>query len=79
MELPADEPPGTPWSDRGMAYHFFDGTSWVSNPDYQDANNIARVDAARNGLYGILENLHQLSAKEIFRTLFHFRITFVAL
>lgn len=53
MELPADEPPGTPWSDRGMAYHFFDGTSWVSNPDYQDANNIARVDAARTGFGAI--------------------------
>ena len=45
--------PGTPWSDRGMAYHFFDGTSWVSNPDYQDANNISRVDAARTGFGAI--------------------------
>jgi hypothetical protein len=45
--------PGTPWSDRGMAYHFFDGTSWVSNPDYQDANNITRVDAARTGFGAI--------------------------
>ncbi len=45
--------PGTPWSDRGMAYHYFDGTAWVSNPDYQDANNIARVDAARTGFGAI--------------------------
>ena len=45
--------PGAPWSDRGMAYHFFDGTNWVSNPNYQDANNITRVDAARTGFGSI--------------------------
>jgi hypothetical protein len=45
--------PGTPWSDRGMAYHFFDGTNWVSNPAYQDANNINRIESARTGFGSI--------------------------
>jgi hypothetical protein len=45
--------PGTPWSDRGMAYHYFDGTNWVSNPDYQDANNIVRIEPARTGFGSI--------------------------
>jgi hypothetical protein len=44
---------GSPWSDRGMAYHFFDGTNWVSNPPYQDANNINRIESVRTGFGSI--------------------------
>jgi hypothetical protein len=44
---------GTPWSDRGMAYHYFDGTNWVKNPDYQNVNSIARVEPARTGFGSI--------------------------
>ncbi|MFN5317412.1 MAG: T9SS type A sorting domain-containing protein [Bacteroidia bacterium] len=45
--------PGTPWSDRGMAYHFFDGTNWVNNPNYFDAANISRIEPARTGFGAI--------------------------
>jgi len=44
---------GTPWSDRGMAYHYFDGTNWVKNPDYQNVNSIVRVEPARTGFGSI--------------------------
>lgn len=41
--------PGTPWSDRGMAYHYFDGTNWVSNPAYETVAGIDRVEPVRTG------------------------------
>jgi len=39
----------TAWSDRGMAYHQFDGTAWTKLPDYNDAANIFRIEDARTG------------------------------
>ncbi len=45
--------PGTPWSDRGMAYHFFDGTSWVSNPGYETVSGITRIEPVRTGFGSI--------------------------
>jgi hypothetical protein len=39
----------TAWSDRGMAYHQFDGTAWTKLPDYNSSNNILRVENARTG------------------------------
>ena len=39
----------TAWSDRGMAYHQFDGTAWTRLPDYNDAANIFRIEDARTG------------------------------
>lgn len=39
----------TPWSDRGMAYHYFNGTAWVNNPNYESVSNILRVEPVRTG------------------------------
>lgn len=39
----------TSWTDRGMAYHHFDGTAWTKNPAYQDAGNITRIEELRTG------------------------------
>ena len=39
----------TAWSDRGMAYHQFDGTAWTRLPDYNDGANIFRIEDARTG------------------------------
>ncbi|MEZ5174007.1 MAG: T9SS type A sorting domain-containing protein [Bacteroidia bacterium] len=39
----------SPWSERGMAYHVFDGTSWTKLPDYAQAGNIDRVESVRTG------------------------------
>ena len=39
----------TAWSDRGMAYHQFDGTAWTKLPDYNSSDNIFRVENARTG------------------------------
>jgi len=35
---------GTPWSDRGIAYHFFDGTTWTKLPGYANVDDITAVD-----------------------------------
>jgi len=37
------------WSDRGMAYHQFDGSAWTKLPDYNIVNNITRVENVRTG------------------------------
>jgi hypothetical protein len=37
------------WTERGMAYHYFDGTNWTKNPDYEQVDNILRVENVRTG------------------------------
>jgi len=37
------------WTDRGMAYHQFDGSAWTKLPDYNIVNNITRVENVRTG------------------------------
>jgi hypothetical protein len=39
----------TAWTDRGMAYHQFDGSAWTKLPDYNDAGNITRIEPVRTG------------------------------
>ena len=43
---------GTPWADRGMAYHYFNGTSWVNLPDYENVSGITRVEGATRTGFG---------------------------
>jgi hypothetical protein len=43
---------GTPWSDRGMAYHYFNGTNWVNLPDYEQASGITRVEGTTRTGFG---------------------------
>jgi hypothetical protein len=37
------------WTDRGMAYHQFDGSAWTKLPEYGLVNNITRVEDVRTG------------------------------
>lgn len=39
----------TSWTDRGMAYHHFDGSAWTKLPAYNDAGNITAVESVRCG------------------------------
>jgi hypothetical protein len=40
---------GSPFYDRGMAYHQFDGTAWTKLPAYGDLGNINRIEDVRTG------------------------------
>ena len=49
---------GTPWADRGMAYHYYNGTSWVNLPDYESASSITRVEGATRTGFGSIGRIN---------------------
>jgi hypothetical protein len=49
---------GTPWADRGMAYHYFNGTTWVNLPDYESASAITRVEGATRTGFGSIGRIN---------------------
>jgi hypothetical protein len=49
---------GTPWADRGMAYHYFNGTAWVNLPDYENASAITRVEGTTRTGFGSIGRIN---------------------